>query len=304
MHTIHERRGRMMGSDLHLVVVDGDDDLLDRAIARLAGLEARWSRFRDDSEISLMNAADGNPVLVSPDTMTLVDGLRNAWHLTDGRFDPTVHDAVLSAGYDASWPDVRTPDHLDAAPALGCWGMSIRPDLGFVQLPVGLHLDPGGLGKGLAADIVATELLGHGAAGALVSLGGDLRVVGTPPDDEAWTIDVEHPDDRTRIIATVRLADGGIATSTSAKRQWRTARGEVVHHIIDPLTGLPAIRPWRQVTAVAGTAAWAEVAAKTAFLDGRPSDPISSVLLVGADGDCWTEHDGSWFELHTQEVPR
>jgi len=286
-----------MGSDLHIVIVDGDQRLLDAAVDRLDTLERKWSRFLDDSEISAINRADSAPVIVSTDTVVLVDGLRHAWELTDGRFDPTVHDAVVAAGYDAPWPGVRSTSALSGVPAPGCWGMRLRTDLGLVQMPRGVRLDAGGLGKGLAADIVVAELRSRGARGALVSIGGDLRVSGSSPHGGPWRIDVDHPTDPERVIATIELADGGIATTTSMRRRWQASDGRAVHHLIEPMTGLPAERPWQQVTTVSGTAAWAEVAAKVAFLDGRPPDETTSALILGDDDRCRTEGDPAWFRL-------
>lgn len=309
---VHERRSRVMGSQLHLLVVHDEqvengpdpEELLEAAEARLAELETRWTRFHPDSELSRVNAADGMPVVASIDTLTLIEGLRSAWELTDGSFDPTVHDAMLAAGYATSWP----PDGPGAGggggggggaaiPAVGCWGWQLDHEQGLVQLPAGVHLDPGGLGKGLAADIVAEELLAAGAAGALVSIGGDLRAAGRPPDGSGWTIDVEDPDDPSRSIARVHLGGGGVATSTSARRRWQTPDGREAHHLIDPRTGRPAVRSVRQVTTVAGTAAWAEVSATATYLDGERPDLLAAALTLDDRGELHVLGDPEWFEL-------
>ena len=101
-----------------------------------------------------------------------------------------------------------------------------------VQLPAGTTLDPGGLGKGLAADIVAEELLSAGASGALVEIGGDLRVAGEPPTGDGWTIGIRSAvDGEPHRVA--RLTAGGVATSSSRLRTWRH-EGRAYHHLIDP----------------------------------------------------------------------
>ena len=89
-----------MGTDAHVVIVGGGVDLPDRAAARVADLEARWSRFLPDSEISRCNALSGRPVCVSEETVRLVACAVSGWRLTDGRFDPTVLAALRDAGYD------------------------------------------------------------------------------------------------------------------------------------------------------------------------------------------------------------
>jgi len=156
-----------------------------------------------------------------------------------------------------------------------------------VQLPRGMTLDAGGLGKGLAADIVATELMQRGAGGVLVNVGGDLRVIGTPPDGDDWLVAVEHPDHPDELhhaVTHLGLTAGGIATSTAARRRWSTLDGTPVHHLIDPATSLPAVTDRRQVTVVAGCAWWAEALAKVAFLDGTLPDGHAGALVVDVDG--------------------
>src|SRR5439155_6641322 len=84
--------------------------------------------------------------------------------------------------------------------------------------------DPGGIGKGLAADMVAQELMDCGARGACVNLGGDLRVEGEGPDAGRWIVAVEHPRGGDPVVVAA-LAAGAIATSTILKRAWTvTAR--------------------------------------------------------------------------------
>ena len=107
-------------------------------------------------------------------------------------FDPTVLAAVRAAGYDRSFDDLPQISILDAvAPPPGCDGIEVDTRLDLVRLPAGVGIDPGGIGKGLAADLVATAAVDLGADGAMVSLGGDLRVAGTPPP-EGWEIELDH----------------------------------------------------------------------------------------------------------------
>ncbi|MGZ4717898.1 MAG: FAD:protein FMN transferase [Acidimicrobiales bacterium] len=287
-HAVTEEHFPVMGSAGHLVVVGGPADLARRGVEQLERLEALWSRFRPTSEISRLNQAGGAPCLVSGPTRLLVEALVSAWELTGGRFDPTVGGALSRLGYDHSWPLLSPPIRLPRAHAsVGCTGVSIDLDQGLIQLARDLTLDPGGLGKGLAADIVATDLVAAGAAGVLVNVGGDLRVIGTAPDGDEWLIAVEHPDhpdDPRHHLTRLALTGGGVATSTAARRRWSTGDGTPVHHLIDPATSLPATTTRRQVTVVAGCAWWAEALAKVAFLDGSLPDVQAGALIVERDG--------------------
>ena len=82
------------------------------------------------------------------------------------------------------------PEHLSSELVIGCTDIEI--DGREVRLPAGTGFDSGGIGKGLAADLVAVEVMAAGADGVCVNLGGDLRVLGTSSDG-SWTVAVEHP---------------------------------------------------------------------------------------------------------------
>jgi FAD:protein FMN transferase len=236
------------------------------ALARLQQLEQRWSRFLHTSEISRLNAAGGAPCRVSADTFRLVESLVRAWHATGGAFDPTLLVTLVELGYAASRDDatLRTSLPSNCRPAGRPDAILIDGTNRVVQLPVGTTLDPGGLGKGLAADIVTEELLSAGAAGALVEIGGDLRVAGEPPIGDGWRIAIRPALDG-EPHRVVQLATGGIATSSSRLRVW-SREGRTHHHLIEPRTRTSTSTDVASCTVIAGTAAWAEAFTKVGFV--------------------------------------
>lgn len=251
------------------VVVAGPPADLERlaafALGRLHSLEQRWSRFLDHSEISAINGAEGRPVRVSDDTVRLVTALVQGWHGTEGAFDPTLLGALVGLGYAASRDDIEHRTSL--APTVAVRGrpqdVLVDPVHRIVQAPPGTALDPGGMGKGLAADLIVVELLAAGATGALVEIGGDVRVAGTSPAG-AWTVAVDTADGAASTL--VSLLDGGVATSTSRLRTW-DADGERRHHLIDPFTLRSTDNETVSCTVIAGSAATAEAFTKIAFTD-------------------------------------
>ena len=286
-----ERVVPAMGSTAHIFVVGpGAESLAGFAVTRLDDLERKWSRFRAASEISRANALPGSHVVVSPETLLLVQCSVEGWTRTGGAFDPTVLAAVSAAGYDRDFASVAqsaaTLDPPDPVCAPGCSGIVCDERVGTVTLPVGVTLDPGGIGKGLAADLVAEELMEQGARGALVNVGGDLRVCGEAPDGAAWHVGVEDPASPDRELLRVGLVDGAIATSSRARRRWQTAAGPA-HHLIDPRAGRPASGTRVAVTAVAGEAWWAEVVCKAVFLDpaGVEAGTRYGARVVIVEGD-------------------
>jgi thiamine biosynthesis lipoprotein len=281
-----ELRFRAMGSDAHAIVVGGRAGLLDVAQRRIEDLEQKWSRFLPNSEITALNEHAGSLVPVSPDTIELVTRSLDAYLLTDGWFDPTVYGALVRAGYDRTIDAVQKDPHRGrSGRQTGAERILVAADA--VGLPLGTGFDPGGIGKGLAADIVVDELVADGAAGVCINLGGDVRVSGTGPAGTAWNIAVEHPN-HTAPLATLGLCEGAVATSTTLCRQWEID-GETRHHIIDPTTGQPSTTTRTFVSVVTGHAWAAEVMAKVLLLrpDVDPAGVLSeqaSALFVDRDG--------------------
>lgn len=261
-----------MGSSAHVIVVGGLPGLADRARSRVDALERLWSRFRPDSEISRLNACAGSWMTVSPDTRLLLERAVEGWRLTAGLYDPTLLGAILRAGYVRPFDQLQTEPGSAAATAdqhrAGAGEIEFRPG-GRVRLPSDVGFDPGGIGKGLAADIVCRELRAAGAGGACVNIGGDVRVSGTSPDGAGWTVAVEHPG-REHPLALVGLTDGAVASSTTLLRRWGTA-DQPRHHLIDPRTGACANTAVEFTSVVAADAWLAEVLAKAALLADRPS---------------------------------
>lgn len=282
-------RFHAMGTDVQLAVVGGDPSMLRVGENRICELEARWSRFLDTSEISALNRHAGRPVIVSADTFELVARAVHAWTVTDGRFDPTVGAALAAHGYDREFAELSamTSDApATTTPTPGAAHIDLAPAINAVTLPAGVTFDPGGIGKGLAADITAELLVSLGADGALVNLGGDLRVTGRPPAPEGWVVSVADPVDPDRELLRVAVPEGAVATSSRLERRWQTTAGEA-HHLIDPATGRPADTETVAVTVVAGEAWWAEALTKGLFLTGR--DGLGGLdgahaVIVDADG--------------------
>jgi thiamine biosynthesis lipoprotein len=273
-----ERRFRAMGTDCHVLVYAPRlvaEELADLAVVRVELLEQSWSRFRPTSELNRLNASAGHgPQPVSADLLRLGLAMQEAWLGTGGLFDPTVLASMRALGYDADFATVvaRPATALDdvlLAAAPGMSGVTIDEASCTISLPSGVGLDPGAIGKGLAADIVVEELRGAGADGVLVNLGGDVSLAGEPEAGERWSIGIEDErratDDPERLMRTL-IVDGGragVATSTTLKRRWAQGRR---HHVLDPRTGSMSASDLVQVTVVAPTACTAEWSATAALL--------------------------------------
>lgn len=265
-----------MGTTVELVV-EADAVDFDAAEAEFERLEQTMSRFRPTSELSQLNR-DGT-LDASQDLTEVVELALAARDRTEGVFDPTVHDALVGAGYDRTF-DELDPD-LPAAAQPGRCGGGVTVDGRRITLEQGYRLDLGGIGKGFAAERVA-ELLAV-AGPCLVSAGGDVAVRGLPAQG-TWPVAVDES-------LTLGLERGGLATSGRDRRRWQR-NGEELHHLIDTATGRPAATDLLRVTAVGRDAVDAEILAKTLFLGGSGAALAAGVPAVLVTGDGRTIRTG------------
>ncbi len=236
---------------------------------RLEELERRWSRFLPDSDIARLNLAPEALVVVSPETIALFTVMRQAWRLTHRRYDPTVLGAINEAGYTQSvCGSGRASVTAGLAVPQGSFDdVTIDRATSSIGVPTGLGIDAGGIGKGLAADMVVTQLLEDGTGGALVSIGGDLCAAGVAPTQAGWYVRVEDPADCAKDLLTLALDAGGVATSSTLSRTWLLG-GRQRHHVIDPVTRTSATSDLVAATVIAATGWEAEVHATAALLCG------------------------------------
>jgi thiamine biosynthesis lipoprotein len=270
---------RALGTSMRLVVTRPDGLVAAKAAADrvIRAIDDAASRFRADSELSQVNAEPGKRVRISPLlAQALAAGLRGA-KLTGGAVDPTVGSAVRLAGYDrdfAAIPADGSPIHLSVTRIPGWRAIEFDEASQSVLIPKGVEVDLGATAKALASDLAAAAALeAVGSGGVLVSLGGDIAVAGEPPL-EGWAVQTSEDsnagidDDE----ETITIQSGGIATSSTTVRRW-TRGGVVLHHIIDPATGLPADGPWRTASVVAATCVDANIASTAAIVMGESALP-------------------------------
>jgi thiamine biosynthesis lipoprotein len=275
-----ERAGfHAMGTDVELLLdapAGGGEEAFAGVEVEFERLEGLLSRFRPDSELSTLNR-EGS-LHAGPDLARVTELALEARDRTGGRFDPTVHDALVAAGYDRSFEQIEQGAARGGPPAPCGGGVTVEGSSGRIRLDAGVRLDLGGIGKGYAVDR-ACDLLAQ-AGPCLVNAGGDLAVRG-----RSWPVGLETGTG----MLTLELEGGALATSGADRRRWQTAAGEA-HHLIDPATGRPAESDLLRVTVVAPTAVEAEVLAKALFLSGAEqaksqADAFgASAVLVLQDG--------------------
>jgi thiamine biosynthesis lipoprotein len=235
-------------------------------------LHRRLTRFDPASDLCRLNADPRALVPAGPLMRRFAEAVRWAGEASGGLVDATCLPAVEAAGYREHWTPGAAVDGADPAAGPPTWrpgwsSVSVQGDA--VCRPPGTRLDSGGLGKGLAADLMAVALAA--CATWAIDCGGDLRVGGLMAHERA--IDVASPGGGPPIHRLL-ITRGAVATSGVTRRAWADG-----HHLIDPRTARPADTGVAQATAVARTGLEAEVRAKTALLGGPGQAP--GTLIAG-----------------------
>jgi len=298
---IHRFERRAMGSPLRLTLVDRVDGdpvaaAADWAVvsADIERSEQSLSRFRADSAITELNVQVGlEPVALESRLFSAVAAAHRAWCRTAGRFDPRIIGHLERLGYHGA-PGIAIADSGPGVPPWPSPWLVRDPRRRVVRL--GAPIDLGGIGKGLALRWAMAalrrrraELSDEAPLGVLLEAGGDLFVTGRAPQAGPWLVGVEDPAGGPD-LAVVALASGAICTSSTRINRWSDRSGTVVHHLIDPLTGEPGGAGLASVTVAFPDPAWAEVLAKTAFLDG-PAGVASRLRGLGLAG-WWVDEAG------------
>lgn len=235
------------------------------AIEEVRRIEAKYSRYRDDSVLSRINAAaGGEAVAIDEETEQLLDFAHACHEQSEGAFDPT--SGVLRRAWNFHEPHV--PSDAELAPLLALIGWDrVERSPARVRLPqAGMELDFGGFGKEYAVDRAAVHLRDAGIASGMVNLAGDLTILGPQPDGSPWRVGIRHPRKPDALIATIPVYSGGIATSGDYER-FVEVDGVRHCHVLHPRTGRPA-RGLQSVTVHAPTCLVAGSASTIAMLKG------------------------------------
>ncbi len=286
---------------IHAAVAPGEEMIARAAINAcmewMREVDRRLTRFSEDSDLSQLNRASGRWQRVSNMLFAVARAAVSAAEASHGLFDPTLLPQLEALGYDRDFSllaqHISSTDQARQTEAIhkGRWqdiGLDARKRQ--IRLPIGTRLDLGGIAKGWAADQALKGFFGA-FANVIINVGGDLRMRGGPQPGEQWAVGIRDPQAESSFgpapdRAIVRFANGGLATSGATKRWWYQG-AQRQHHLLDPRTGRPAhlwLPPCAEesegaeaehliatATALAPTAARAEVAAKVALLRGYPA---------------------------------
>lgn len=234
------------------------------AIAEVRRIEHKYSRYRDDSIVSRINAAAGNGrwIELDDETAQLLSFAKALHQQSDGLFDIT--SGVLRKAWDFKSQRIPADNEIKCILPLVNFDLCSIID-GKVMLTIGsMQIDLGGFGKEYAADRAGLVLRQHGVTHGFVNLGGDIHVIGPLPDATPWSIGIAHPRKDNALIGHVMLTQGAVTTSGDSERFFERD-GKRYCHIISPKTGWP-VSGWQSISVIASSAIMAGALTTIAML--------------------------------------
>lgn len=248
------------------------------AIERITELEKTFSVTMEDSDIFAVNRANGQPVTVSDDTITLLQTALDFCGQTHGALDVSIYPVLKAWGFTTG--DYRVPDAEELAALLARVDyakVQCDADASTVTIPAEMEIDLGSVAKGFTGDEIMRVFRDNGVTSGMVNLGGNVQTLGSKPDGSVWRIGVQSPTGE-GYVGVIEVRDEAVVTSGGYERYFEQD-GEVYWHIIDPATGAPAKNGVISATVVSAS--------------GVRCDALSTALFIlGQDAaeDYWRAH--------------
>ena len=265
-----ERTEAIMGTRCYVELWADDpvkgNDAIDAVMAELRRIDNLMSHYKPESQLSQINQyANERPVQVDKELFDLIKLSTHYSQITEGAFDIT----YASVGDLYNYPRHIHPTEeqiRQALPAVNWRNMLLDEEHHTVRFEhPGMRIDLGGIGKGYAVDRGIDILKARGIDRALVTAGGDSRIIGDRMG-RPWLVAVRHPDNPNKVVTRIPLSDSAVSTSGDYERYFDEG-GVRYHHIIDPRTGHSASKV-RSATILAPTATQTDGMSKTAFVLG------------------------------------
>ncbi len=290
MHRLYRFPFHAMGSPCELQLYSPSPSraqlMAHAAIAEIARLEQRYSRYNPNSILADINRAaqQGHGIEVDAETASLLNYADTCYQQSDGLFDITA--GVLRRAWNFKSHQLPHADQI--APLLNQVGWyKVAWKAPHLRFQPGMELDFGGIVKEYAADRLATFCWNQGLHHGFVNLGGDIRIIGPAPDGQPWRIGIKHPRKATECLCTIELTQGGIASSGDYERCIQI-QGRRYGHILNPKTGWPV----EHLAAVTVVADWCVVAGSASTIALLKQDQGAAWLQELGVPHCWVGADG------------
>ncbi len=283
---------------------------LERVQQRLEELESLWSVTDEASEIYAINHSAGQPIVLSDETSKAVSFALEMAEQTGGALEPTIYPVLTAWGFTTEEKRVPSGEELERLLRLVGYGQ-VKLDKNRLQIPEGVQLDLGAVGKGFASDEAVHLLKESGVSSALLDIGGNIHAIGAKPDGSDWRLGLKNPDGDGN-LGVLSVSDRAVVTSGSYERFFIGEDGKRYGHILDPVTGRPAESGLLSVTVIADEGKMCDALSTSLFVMGLEraaefwrQNQSFEMILITEDGEIHlTEGIHSRFALSPAHIGR
>jgi thiamine biosynthesis lipoprotein len=275
--SLHHYRFKAMNTNIEIIFESREKDINHMqsfAFQWFANVEARFSRFKAESELNHLNRLAGESCMVSNTMLEVIHLAEMYRQMTDGLYDPLILNALIQVGYEESFECLKDKRIIiDSGNTTSNSGqrnqIKINNSMKSIQLPEQVKMDLSGIVKSWAVQRLANHYKNKlNVTRGIINAGGDLTVWGNSNEQtNPWIIGIEQPWQENEEIGQLLLFDGSVATSSKLGRNWSTQQGQM-HHIIDPRTMLPSQSDVVQCTVTGKNAVECEIWAKVICILG------------------------------------
>ena len=271
------------GRDAEAAVVESED--------RIFELEQRFSVTNEASDIWKINHADGQPVTVSADTVSVLQTAQQMNLESGSAFCISLYPVLRAWGFTTG--EYRIPADNELSNLLqNCDDTNVSVMGDTVQIPVNYAVDLGAIAKGYTGDAVMKILQEHHISSAIINLGGNVQTLGGKPDGSGWTVGITDPFAPDTLLGTVSVMDKAVITSGNYERYFTGDDGQKYWHILDPATGCPADNGLVSVTVIGDCGAECDALSTALFVEGTEravqhwhNSGDFEMILVTTDGE-------------------
>ena len=273
------------------------EEAVDAAVGEIQRLEKLFSAQNEDSEVAIVNES-GSEIL-SEETGTLIEKSLSLYDMTGGLFDIAIYPLMLEWGFVNEKYKVPEKVQIDKLlKNIDASQIEYDKENRLITLPDEMEIDLGGIAKGYTSARIMEIFKEYGVTSGLVSLGGNVQLLGSRQDGSEWRVGIQNPDTESQdFLGVLQVSDKAVITSGGYERYFEKD-GVTYHHILDPRTGYPADRGLTSVTIVSDDGTLADGLSTSLFIMGkedalafwhRHEDEFDAILLDKDGGVTITE---------------
>ena len=265
--------------------------------------DAMFSKTNENSEISKINQAAGQPVEVSDDMITIIKKGLYSSRLSQGAFDITIGSVSNLWDFKSEEPVIPAADAVAAAKNHVNFQNIILKNNTVTLTDPNTQLDVGAIAKGYIADRLKDYLKENGVKHAVINLGGNVLTLGTKADGSDYNIAIQKPFDKSgEAIASVKISDKSVVTTGNYQRYFEKD-GKIYHHVLDPKTGMPCETDLYSVSIITVSSLTADALSTVCFLKGYQEalalvNQLNNVDAVFVTSDNKVHYSANFLKKH------